>query len=63
MNLQEKLANLYPELQDHNFSIGNIILVDDGKGFYIAKWEHPTLAKPTDEELGLTQDEVKALVG
>jgi hypothetical protein len=23
----------------------------DGKGDYIAKWEHPTLAKPTDAEL------------
>ena len=22
-----------------------------GKGDYIAKWEHPTLAKPTDEKL------------
>jgi hypothetical protein len=52
MNLQEKLATLYPELKDHNFSIGNIILVDDGKGFYIATWEHPTLARPTDEQLG-----------
>ena len=24
----------------------------DGKGDYIAKWEHPTLVKPTDEQLG-----------
>ena len=31
-------------------------LILDGKGDYIAKWEHPTLARPTD-------DEVKALVG
>ena len=23
----------------------------DGKGDYIAKWEHPTLAKPTTEQL------------
>jgi hypothetical protein len=23
----------------------------DGRGDYIAKWEHPTLARPTDEEL------------
>jgi hypothetical protein len=23
----------------------------DDKGDYIAKWEHPTLPKPTDEQL------------
>ena len=23
----------------------------DGRGDYIAKWEHPTLAKPTEEQL------------
>ena len=23
----------------------------DGKGDYIAKWEHPTLAQPTKEQL------------
>jgi hypothetical protein len=23
----------------------------DGKGDYIAKWEHPTLAKPTEDQL------------
>jgi hypothetical protein len=23
----------------------------DGKGDYIAKWEHPTLAQPTQEDL------------
>jgi hypothetical protein len=23
----------------------------DGRGDYIAKWEHPTLARPTDEQL------------
>ena len=51
MNLQEKLALLYPELKDHNFSMGDIILVNDGKGFYIAKWEHPTLPRPTEEQL------------
>jgi hypothetical protein len=27
----------------------NILL--KGKGDYIAKWEHPTLPRPTDEEL------------
>jgi hypothetical protein len=51
----EKLIVLYPELTiaDFNPATGTIALQDnsDGKGVFIAKWEHPTLAKPTDEEL------------
>ena len=33
--------------------MGDITLQNDsnGKGDYIAKWEHPTLAQPTEEEL------------
>ena len=51
--MYEKLLKLYPELADFDFASGVIILQNDsdGKGDYIAKWEHPTLAKPTDEEL------------
>ena len=53
MNLYEKILAIYPELADYNFAFGNITLQNDsdGKGDYIAKWEHPTLARPTDEEL------------
>ena len=53
MLLKEKLLNIYPELADFDFASGVITLQNnsDGKGDYIAKWEHPTLAKPTDEEL------------
>jgi hypothetical protein len=50
----EKIIKLYPSLTDADFypKSGSILLQDDGdgKGAYIAKWEH-TLAKPTDEEL------------
>ena len=51
--LYEKIISIYPELADFDFSNGVIVLQNDsdGKGDYIAKWEHPTLAKPTDEEL------------
>jgi hypothetical protein len=52
--LYDKIKTLYPQLTDEDFSLrGTIILQNDsdGKGDYIAKWEHPTLAKPTDEEL------------
>jgi hypothetical protein len=55
MTLYEKITSLYPELtqQDFDFFQGSIRLQNDsdGKGDYIAKWEHPTLARPTEEQL------------
>ena len=55
MTLYEKIIVIYPELtnQDFNPSLGIIRLQNDsdGRGDYIAKWEHPTLAKPTEEQL------------
>ena len=53
MTLSEKIISIYPELQGTPFpTLGIIVQNDsDGKGDYIAKWEHPTLAKPTDEEI------------
>lgn len=56
MSLYNKIKTIYPELTDTDFNpiTGTIFLQNDsdGKGDYIAKWEHPTLAKPTDEQLG-----------
>jgi len=51
--MYDKIKAIYPELTSADFSslVGTIIIQDDGQGAYIAKWEHPTLAKPTDEEL------------
>ena len=51
--LYEKIITLYPELATFDFASGIITLQNDsdGKGDYIAKWEHPTLARPTAEEL------------
>jgi hypothetical protein len=54
MTLKEKIMVIYPSLTMDDFSPkGTIALQNDsdGKGDYIAKWEHPTLARPTDEEL------------
>ena len=52
MTLPEKIKTLYPELTDRDFMIVITLQNDsDGKGDYIAKWEHPTLAKPTEEQL------------
>ena len=52
MNLYERIMALYPSLTQQDF-LTTIRLQNDsnGKGDYIASWEHPTLAKPTDEEL------------
>jgi len=49
----EKIISIYPELtsQDFNPEFGTIHLQDDGQGVYIKEWNHPTLAKPTDEQL------------
>jgi hypothetical protein len=53
--LSDKIKTIYPTLTDADFApiTGTILLQNDsdGKGDYIAKWDHPTLARPTDEEL------------
>jgi hypothetical protein len=53
MTLYEKIISIYPTLATYDFASGAIRLQDDsdGKGAYIAKWEHPTLAQPTKEQL------------
>ena len=52
MTLYDKIMALYPSLTQQDF-LTVITLQNDSnsKGDYIAKWEHPTLARPTDEEL------------
>jgi hypothetical protein len=53
MTLYEKIITIYPELVTFDFAKGVIQLQNDsdGKGDYIAKWEHPTLPRPTEEQL------------
>jgi hypothetical protein len=52
MNLIEKIMALYPSLTTQDFLTVITLQNDsDGKGDYIAKWEHPTLARPTEEQL------------
>jgi hypothetical protein len=56
MTLYEKIKSIYPTLTDNDFVGRNAKIFlqndSDGKGDYIAKWEHPTLPRPTDEQLG-----------
>jgi len=52
MNLYEKIKAIYPELQDTDFMDSIRLQNDsDGKGDYIKEWNHPTLARPTDDQL------------
>jgi hypothetical protein len=62
MTLYEKIIVVYPELtgigvnNPDGFDWVNQTYIElrndsNGNGDYIAKWEHPTLAQPTQEQL------------
>ena len=54
MNLYDQIIQIYPELKSDLIAFSTVIILQDdkdGKGSYIAKWDHPTLAKPTDAQL------------
>jgi hypothetical protein len=55
MTLYDKIITLYPDLTYADFAptTGTIMLQNDsnGKGDYIKEWNHPTLTKPTQEQL------------
>ena len=52
MTLYEKIKTLYPQLTDHDFMTVITLQNDsDNKGDYIKAWNHPTLPKPTTEQL------------
>jgi hypothetical protein len=53
MTLYDKIKTIYPSLEDKDFMTVITLQNDsDGKGDYIKAWNHPTLAKPTDAQLG-----------
>ena len=52
MTLYDKIITLYPSLTNDDFETVILLRNDsDGKGDYIKEWNHPTLAKPTQEQL------------
>ena len=53
MTLAQKIVALYPELDGQPFPFQDIVVQNDsdGRGDYIAEWNHPTLPRPTDEQL------------
>ena len=52
MTLYDKIKALYPELQDSDFmTVIRLQNDSDGRGDYIKEWNHPTLSRPTEEQL------------
>ena len=52
MNLYEKIITIYPSLTLNDFlTVITLQNNSDGKGDYIAKWEHPEYSRPTEEQL------------
>ena len=52
MTLYDKIMDIYPDLQQQDFkTVINLQNDSDGRGDYIAKWEHPDYPRPTDEQL------------
>jgi hypothetical protein len=52
--LYEKIIALYPNLTPQDFFYFIVLQNDaNGKGDYIAKWEHPNFPRPTDKQLGI----------
>jgi hypothetical protein len=50
MTLYDKIMQLYPALKQEDF-LTVIRLQNDGRGDYIAKWEHLDYPQPTEEQL------------
>jgi len=54
MALYEKIIAIYTDLTISDFSPRGTIVIqndNDGKGDYIKEWNHPTHARPTQEQL------------
>jgi hypothetical protein len=57
MTLYDKIVSIYPQLTINDFQSMNLsahIAIQndsDGNGDYIKVWTHPTLTRPTQEQL------------
>jgi hypothetical protein len=52
MTLYDKIIAIYSELTSQDFiTVIRLQNDSDGNGDYIAEWNHPTLPKPSDEQL------------
>ena len=51
--LYDKIKSIYTQIEDVDFlTVIRLQNDSDGKGDYIAKWDHPTLPRPTEAQLG-----------
>lgn len=52
MTLVERIKNAHPQLTDADFAQNIVVQNDgDGRGDYLAEWNHPAIPRPTDEQL------------
>jgi len=51
MTLHQKIKTIYPEIDDSCFFSMIILLKRGDQEAFIAEWNHPTLPKPTQEQL------------
>jgi hypothetical protein len=58
MTLYEKIIAIYSELTSQDFiTVIRLQNDSDGRGDYIREWNHPTLSKPTDEQLAALENQ------
>ena len=56
MTLYEKIMSIYPDLTVTDFqTVIHLRNDSDGRGDYIALWNHPAFSKPTQEQLDGTE--------
>lgn len=52
MSLYDRIVAIYPDLTTQDFlTVIRLQNDSDGRGDYIAAWNHPTLPRPTQEQL------------
>lgn len=52
MTLYDRIMAIYPDLTTQDFlTVIRLQNDSDGRGDYIAAWDHPTLPRPTQEQL------------
>ena len=52
ITLYDKIMAIYPDLTTQDFlTVIRLQNDSDGRGDYIAAWNHPTLPRPTQEQL------------
>jgi len=66
MSLYEKIVAKHPELKVEDFHpvSGSILLQDDSDGFgpRIERWNHPTIAQPSDEEMEIKRNPATVII-